>query len=83
MSVPQVVSASDWLAARKELLAAEEEAAAVLARVSAKRRELPAVRVTKEYVFESPAGKRTLLDLFEGRRHRVQLPDRSRADRHG
>ncbi|MGH3157161.1 MAG: DUF899 family protein [Streptosporangiaceae bacterium] len=44
MSLPKVVQASEWLAARKELLAAEEQAVSALAEVSARRRELPAVR---------------------------------------
>ena len=67
MDVPQVVSAGEWLAARKELLAAEEQAAAAMADATARRRALPAVRVEKDYVFEGPAGKASLLDLFEGR----------------
>ena len=71
MSLPQIVSASDWLAARKELLKAEEQAASVLAQVTARRRELPAVRVDKEYLFAGPGGKAGLLDLFEGRRQLI------------
>jgi predicted dithiol-disulfide oxidoreductase (DUF899 family) len=67
MSVPRVVPASEWLTARKELQAAEEEAAQVLAAVAAKRRELPATAVTKDYAFEGPAGQVSLLDMFEGR----------------
>jgi predicted dithiol-disulfide oxidoreductase (DUF899 family) len=71
MSLPQVVSASEWLTARKELLAAEEAAATALAAATARRRALPAVRVVKDYVFEGPAGKASLLDLFEGRRQLI------------
>jgi predicted dithiol-disulfide oxidoreductase (DUF899 family) len=71
MSNPKVVSASDWLAARKELQIAEEQALAHLAEVSAKRRELPATKVEKSYVFEGPAGKVSLLDMFEGRRQLI------------
>jgi predicted dithiol-disulfide oxidoreductase (DUF899 family) len=67
VSLPKVVSADEWTTARKELLVAEEQAASALARVAAQRRELPAVRVEKEYVFEGPAGAVTLLDMFEGR----------------
>jgi predicted dithiol-disulfide oxidoreductase (DUF899 family) len=67
MTSPQVVSREQWLAARKELLAAEEQASSAVAQATARRQELPAVRVDKEYVFEGPAGKATLLDLFEGR----------------
>ena len=64
---PRVVSAAEWLAARKELQAAEEEAVRTLQQIASRRREMPAVRVEKNYVFEGPHGKASLLDLFEGR----------------
>jgi predicted dithiol-disulfide oxidoreductase (DUF899 family) len=67
MSVPRIVSAGDWLAQRKELLAAEEQAAELLTRVKERRRELPAVLVEKEYLFDGPDGQMSLLDIFEGR----------------
>jgi predicted dithiol-disulfide oxidoreductase (DUF899 family) len=35
--------------------------------LSAERRALPWVKVEKEYVFDTPGGKVTLADLFEGR----------------
>jgi predicted dithiol-disulfide oxidoreductase (DUF899 family) len=35
--------------------------------LNAERRRLPMVEVEKEYVFEGPKGKASLLDLFEGR----------------
>jgi predicted dithiol-disulfide oxidoreductase (DUF899 family) len=71
MSIPKVVPASEWLAARKELRIAEEQAVALVAQASAKRRELPATKVHEEYVFEGPAGKVSLLDMFEGRRQLI------------
>jgi predicted dithiol-disulfide oxidoreductase (DUF899 family) len=64
---PRVVSAADWLAARKKLQAAEEEAMRALEEITARRRELPAVAVEKDYVFEGPDGTVSLPDLFEGR----------------
>jgi predicted dithiol-disulfide oxidoreductase (DUF899 family) len=67
MSLPQVVSREDWLAARKELLAREKELTRARDRLTADRRRLPMVRIDKEYVFEGPNGEATLLDLFEGR----------------
>ena len=67
MSVPRIVSAGEWLAERKELLAAEEQAADALAQARQRRRELPAVRMEKDYVFDGPAGPVRLLDMFEGR----------------
>ena len=35
--------------------------------MSAERRQLPWVKVDKEYIFDAPGGKKTLADLFEGR----------------
>jgi predicted dithiol-disulfide oxidoreductase (DUF899 family) len=64
---PRVVSAAEWLAARKELQAAEEEAVRALEQIAVRRRELPAVKVEKDYVFEGRDGTVSLLDLFEGR----------------
>ncbi len=63
----QVVSREEWLAARKRLLSKEKELTRLRDRLSAERRELPWVRVEKEYVFEGPDGKETLADLFDGR----------------
>jgi predicted dithiol-disulfide oxidoreductase (DUF899 family) len=62
-----VVSRDAWLAARKELLSKEKEFTRQRDRLSALRRELPWVKVEKAYVFDGPAGKATLADLFEGR----------------
>jgi predicted dithiol-disulfide oxidoreductase (DUF899 family) len=64
---PHVVSAAEWLAARKDLQAAEEDAVRALEEIAARRRELPAVAVEKDYVFDGPDGPARLLDLFEGR----------------
>ena len=67
MSIPRIVSADEWLAQRKELLAAEELAATALTEVAERRRELPAVRVEKDYRFDGPTGPAGLPDMFEGR----------------
>jgi len=63
----RVVSRDVWLQERKALLAQEKEMTRLRDRISAKRRELPWVKVEKNYVFDTPAGKRTLADLFDGR----------------
>lgn len=68
MSLPQVVSREEWLVARKELLAKEKELTRQRDALNAERRRLPMVRIDKEYVFEGPDGRKTLLDLFDGRR---------------
>jgi predicted dithiol-disulfide oxidoreductase (DUF899 family) len=63
----QVVSPTEWLEARKRLLVKEKEFTQLRDQLSRQRRELPWVRVEKEYIFDSPEGKQTLADLFEGR----------------
>jgi predicted dithiol-disulfide oxidoreductase (DUF899 family) len=68
VSLPQVVSREEWLAARKDLLAREKELTRARDRLSADRRRLPMVKVVKDYVFAGPEGKASLLDLFDDRR---------------
>lgn len=63
---PPVATQSEWLAKRKELLLREKELTKEYDRVSAERRRLPMVKVEKEYFFEGPEGKVSLLDLFKG-----------------
>jgi predicted dithiol-disulfide oxidoreductase (DUF899 family) len=67
MSLPEVVSREEWLAARKKLLEKEKRLTRERDALNAERRCLPMVRVDKEYVFEGPKVKSTLLDLFAGR----------------
>ena len=68
MSYPKVVSQEEWFAARKQLLAEEKAMTRARDALSAKRRELPMVRIEKEYAFDGPEGSVRLVDLFEGRR---------------
>ncbi len=71
MIKPPVVSEAEWREQRVALLAEEKELTKHRDRVNAKRRRLPMVKVTKEYLFESPTGKRSLEDLFEGKHQLV------------
>lgn len=64
MTEHKVVSQSEWLAARRELLAKEKEFSRQRDALSAERRKLPWVKVEKEYVFDTPGGKKTLAELF-------------------
>jgi predicted dithiol-disulfide oxidoreductase (DUF899 family) len=64
---PKIVSRAEWIAARKQLLKKEKELTRQKDEVSAQRREMPWVKVEKEYTFDAPGGKKTLADLFEGR----------------
>jgi predicted dithiol-disulfide oxidoreductase (DUF899 family) len=63
----QIVSREDWVAARKWLLEREKEMTRLRDRLSAERRALPWVKIEKQYVFDTPAGRKTLADLFDGR----------------
>lgn len=62
-----VVSRDDWLTARRELLVAEKELTRLRDKLARDRRALPWVRIDKDYVFDTPDGRRTLADLFEAR----------------
>jgi predicted dithiol-disulfide oxidoreductase (DUF899 family) len=68
---PQVASREEWLAARKELLVREKEAARARDALNAERRRLPMVRIDKDYLFEGEAGRASLTDLFDGRRQLI------------
>src|SRR5450432_864524 len=68
---PRIVSQDEWLAERKKLLAEEKELTKHHDRVNAERRRLPMVKIEKDYVFDGPNGKPSLLDLFEGRRQLI------------
>jgi predicted dithiol-disulfide oxidoreductase (DUF899 family) len=71
-SLPEIVSAGKWQQDRDELLKAEKEATRALDALAARRRRLPMVRFDNDgYVFDSPAGPKTLLDLFAGQRQLV------------
>lgn len=64
----RVVTREEWIAERRALLAREKELTRLRDRLAAERRALPWVRIEKNYVFDTPDGRRTLADLFEGRR---------------
>ncbi len=68
MEMPKVVSREVWLRARKELLEKEKAWSRQRDALSAERRKLPMVRIEKDYAFEGPDGRRSLGELFEGRR---------------
>lgn len=63
----EVVSREVWLEARRALLAREKEATHLRDRVNQERQTLPWVKVEKDYVFDTPAGRRRLAELFDGR----------------
>ena len=63
----QVVSREVWLEARRALLLKEKEATHLRDKVNAARTALPWVKVEKDYAFDTPRGKKSLSDLFDGR----------------
>ncbi|MDQ5850123.1 MAG: DUF899 domain-containing protein [Pseudomonadota bacterium] len=67
MPNPQVVSREEWLKARKALLAKERALSRQRDELARHRRELPSVRIEKDYVFEGPDGRASLADLFGAR----------------
>ena len=64
----RVVSREDWLAERTALLAREKELTRLRDQIARERCALSWVRVDKDYVFDTPEGKRPLAELFDGRR---------------
>jgi predicted dithiol-disulfide oxidoreductase (DUF899 family) len=71
MRTPPIVSAKDWEAARVQLLVKEKELTRARDALAAERRCMPWFAVEKNYAFDGPDGKVSLLDLFEGRHQLV------------
>lgn len=71
MQRPPVVSAEAWEAARNEMLVREKAQTRARDALAAERRRMPWMAVETDYVFDGPAGKASLLDLFEGRRQLI------------
>ena len=67
MQAHKTVSREEWLEARRALLAKEKEVLKAKDALRRETRELPWVKVDKDYVFDGPDGKETLSDLFAGR----------------
>jgi len=67
----KVVSAREWEAVRQQLLVKEKELSRARDALSAERRRMPLLAVEKEYEFDGPQGRASLLDLFEGRRQLI------------
>jgi predicted dithiol-disulfide oxidoreductase (DUF899 family) len=78
MPKPDLVSAAEWQTARDELLVAEKALTRQLDALAARRRRLPMMKFSTDYVFDTPTGKRRLPELFEGRSQLVvyQFMDR-------
>lgn len=67
MQPHKIVSQQEWMEAQKAHLAKEKEYTRHRDRLNAERQALPWVRVEKDYVFDTPQGRKTLEELFDGR----------------
>jgi predicted dithiol-disulfide oxidoreductase (DUF899 family) len=68
VALPKIVSHEEWNEGRKALLVKEKALTKARDALNVERRELPMVKITKEYRFDGPRGEVTLADMFEGRR---------------
>lgn len=80
----RVVSHEEWIAARRAFLRKEKDFTRLRDDLNEQRRALPWERVTKQYVFDGPTGKRTLHELFDARSqlvvyHAMWDPERASA----
>ena len=64
MGDPKIVDQETWLQSRLAHLKVEKEFNRLRDQLSAQRRELPWVKVEKEYRFDTPDGQRSLAQLF-------------------
>jgi predicted dithiol-disulfide oxidoreductase (DUF899 family) len=71
LKTPPIVSPQEWEVARQQLLVKEKELTRARDALAAQRRRMPWLAVEKEYSFEGPQGKESLLDLFAGRRQLI------------
>ncbi|HKP41071.1 DUF899 domain-containing protein [Mycobacterium sp.] len=71
MTTPPVVSPQEWQSAWRALLVKEKELTRARDALAAQRRRMPWQAIEKEYVFDGPDGKKSLLDLFDGRRQLI------------
>ena len=63
----KVVSKEEWLTARENFLRREKAFTHERAALSAERRELPWLKIDKDYVFKSETGDVRLSELFDGK----------------
>lgn len=66
-----ITSRTDWLVARKSLLQREKDFNIARDALSAERRDLPWVKIDKDYIFDGENGPETLSDMFNGKRQLI------------
>ena len=67
IKTPPVVSPQEWESARQQLLVKEKAHMRAGDALAAERRRMPWMAVEKNYAFEGPDGRVSLLELFDGR----------------
>lgn len=71
MKADNSVSKEEWVIARRALLEKEKAHMREGDRLAAARRELPRLKIEKTYTFDTEQGRKTLAELFSGRRQLV------------
>src|SRR5438045_9051477 len=71
MKTPPIVSQQEWEAARQQMLAKDKACTRSRDALAAERRRMPWTLVEKNYKFERPNGKVSLLELSEGRKQLI------------
>src|SRR5262249_29695316 len=67
MAHHKIGTREEWRTAREQLLVREKEHTRLGDELAQQRRELPWVQVEKDYRFDTDQGKKTLVELFDGR----------------
>ena len=62
-----IVAGEQWIEARRNLLKKEKEFSKLRDELTAARQDMPWEQVTKEYVFDTSGGQKTLAELFDGK----------------
>jgi predicted dithiol-disulfide oxidoreductase (DUF899 family) len=68
---PKIVTRTEWMKQREKMLAAEKAFTHERDALSARRREMPWMKIDTDYVFEGQDGPQSLKDLFNGRRQLI------------
>jgi predicted dithiol-disulfide oxidoreductase (DUF899 family) len=71
MTLPPIVSKKAWREARLQLLEREKAFTHAYDALNEQRRTLPMTAIDKDYVFDGPAGRMTLAELFDGRQQLI------------
>lgn len=69
--LPKIVSEKAFRTAAEKFRVKEKKNTRERDKLNAERRRLPMMEMKENYVFETPEGPKTLLDLFEGRRQLI------------